>query len=560
MSGVGFTARHVSVHDLISSCQQLRIPAYQRGYSWTTAEAEALLSDIDTSLAEGRGHFLGAVVLARMVGPAASANGAFEVIDGQQRLTTLTILLCVLRDLERDPTLSRALHALVEAPEDVLFEREAGFRLTLNRFDAAFFRDEVQRSGATRFLKNDVPTGGDSRSLIVDVALFLSEALNQRPVEARRELARHVLSGCGMVWVETPDADYGYTIFRVLNSRGKPLESYDLIKGELFEASGLEPAEAEAYARDWSGYAASMGQRRFGEMLQTLRLIHDRGMRGDLIAGLRSGILSTTQPRRVLDEYLPAHVEAELALSECRVESGKQSAAVNASVSFLGMLDNTSWRMAAVQYLVRRPDDPDAMRDFFEELERLMFVLRLTGADRPRRLQRLRAILDCLDRDRDLFGPGGPFALQAGEADTARRRMRSKLANYPLRRALTFRLNAVLPGGEILTSDSDATVEHVLPLSPMAGSDWLTHWPDPEERRELCNTLGNFVLLSHQQNQAVDRNPYSEKCVVYFAGGRAEFALTREISGHSVWTPEVVRERTRRLSGVLEHVWHLDRA
>ena len=559
MSGVGFAAKHGSVYDVLSTARHLQVPAYQRSYAWTEADAEALLSDVDAALQAGTGHFLGAVVFARQLASTAMPDTGFDVVDGQQRLTTLTIMLCVLRDLEPDPELANALHALIEAPADPIMGLPAGFRLHLNRFDAAFFREEIQRLGATRFLQNDAPTGADSRTLLVDVALILRDALSQRNVEERRGFARHLLAYCGVVIVEAQDADAGFNIFRVLNARGRPLENYDLIKGELFQAAALTAQEAEAYARDWSGYAASLGLRRFGEMLQHMRVIHDRTLRGDLVAGFRAGVLRAAPARVVLDEWLPAHVEANLAISEGRIEAGRQTAAVNALVSSLGMLDNSSWRTAAVQFLVLRPDDVDAMRDFFEELERLMFVLRLIGLDRPKRLQRLRTILDSIDRDDDLFRPGGALSLLPGEANLAFRRLSSRLTNFPLRRALTFRANAALKQGEVLSPDADATVEHVLPLSPKPGSDWLIEWPDPHERRDLCNTLGNLVLLSHAQNQEADRAPYAEKRQIFFANGTAEFALTRDIAGCQTWTPDIVRARTERLAGLLAHIWHLDR-
>jgi uncharacterized protein with ParB-like and HNH nuclease domain len=70
-----------------------QIPDYQRPYSWKTEQIEELWEDVFLAMeSKQESYFLGAIILA-------SKDGYFEVIDGQQRITTITVLLCVIRDL-----------------------------------------------------------------------------------------------------------------------------------------------------------------------------------------------------------------------------------------------------------------------------------------------------------------------------------------------------------------------------------------------------------------------------------------------------------------------------
>ena len=120
-------------------------------------------------------------------------------------------------------------------------------------------------------------------------------------------------------------------------------------------------------------------------------------------------------------------------------------------------------------------------------------------------------------------------------------------------------MNAALEGGQTLPPEADATVEHVLPRNPGDDSYWHTVWPDPAKRRELCDTLGNFILLPHSQNQKADRLDYRAKKKVYFNGsGGAHFALTRDLELQEAWTADVVRQRTERLAEILMRDWGLD--
>src|SRR3954453_1098325 len=89
-------AHEVPLHEVFSSDYSFRIPDYQRPYAWEREQAEQLLEDLLDTLRrdEDEPYFLGSVVLVKEPDQASA-----EVIDGQQRLTTLTILFAVLRDL-----------------------------------------------------------------------------------------------------------------------------------------------------------------------------------------------------------------------------------------------------------------------------------------------------------------------------------------------------------------------------------------------------------------------------------------------------------------------------
>lgn len=121
-------AKEISVGRLLHDGDyEFVIPEYQRPYAWGTEESLQLLADLVGALERDTDepYFLGSIVLVK----APNAVRA-EVIDGQQRLTTLTLLLAILRDLANDAGLREAIHKLIESPQwsGTIFPRARGWR------------------------------------------------------------------------------------------------------------------------------------------------------------------------------------------------------------------------------------------------------------------------------------------------------------------------------------------------------------------------------------------------------------------------------------------------
>jgi Protein of unknown function (DUF1524) len=96
-----------------------------------------------------------------------------------------------------------------------------------------------------------------------------------------------------------------------------------------------------------------------------------------------------------------------------------------------------------------------------------------------------------------------------------------------------------------------ATVEHILPRRPSAGSDWLLAFPDVEERYLACNTLGNLAALDRVRNEKLKNAEFKAKVVV-FEEASAEFVTLSAISGDQPWTSAAISDRTARLAGEIE--------
>jgi uncharacterized protein with ParB-like and HNH nuclease domain len=265
-------AHERNIGDIFSDLYQFEIPPYQRPYAWEEEQARELLSDLldamDNRGASGGLYFLGSIVLVKL-----PTNAQARVIDGQQRLTTLTILLSVLRDLTTDLELKieRRSYVYQKASADRgLTDR---YRLRLRERDQPFFLKYVQTPGATDNLP-DVTKLEGSQQRIAENAKILRTQLEEIPEERRNALIAFLIQHCYLVVVAVPTAEAARRIFTVLNARGLDLTPTDILKADLLERAGT--AIEASLANRWEQVEEALGRERMVELFGHIRMIHER--------------------------------------------------------------------------------------------------------------------------------------------------------------------------------------------------------------------------------------------------------------------------------------------
>jgi hypothetical protein len=128
------------------------------------------------------------------------------------------------------------------------------------------------------------------------------------------------------------------------------------------------------------------------------------------------------------------------------------------------------------------------------------------------------------------------------------------------RMALMLRLEALVSDGSKKQAFDHLSLEHVLPQTPPAASDWIKWFPDEDERDTWTHRLANLVPLHVRKNPAASNYDFATKKNVYFKGkGTASpFILTQEVRSEDTWIPAMLGDRQKRLVGVLEKHWELE--
>ncbi|MEM8634274.1 MAG: DUF262 domain-containing HNH endonuclease family protein [Pseudomonadota bacterium] len=549
---LGLTSRETTAGELFAPGQALTMPPYQRSYSWGEKEALDLLGDLRDAAASEEIHFIGAIVVVKD-----EESDSYEIVDGQQRLTTLTILLAVLRDLETDAEAAATIHSLIGDTGRPMLSEEARWRLTLNHIDGPFFRAMVQEQGSTALSADEGGESESQRRMTRNAGAF-RRALSNIDIEERRALTDTIINGCAIVRVTVADRDAGYKVFRVLNDRGKEPNAHDIIKTEIFERAGFSVDEADKQSRRWAEHEALLGGSAFDDLLRQIRFTFDKSNKGDLVSGFRKAPLGKIPPMKFLSETLPKYVEAYDKVARADLGNSPDSEQIRDRLYQLHYLDHQTWKAPAIHYLATRGEQSKDALDFFKGLERLGYLLQLVIPNRDQRNRRYRRVIESIDaRGRDNFyGRGGALAVSRDDGRKVHERLRGRFATFTQRRAMILRLNAAMEGGQTVPPGADATVEHVLPRNPSKHSHWFKVWPDEKSRRELCDTIGNLVLLPRSINEQADTLTYQDKKKLYFSDSDlAHFALTQAIEDEHTWTPEVVSRRSTQLADILCKDW-----
>ncbi len=557
---MAINAEVLRIRDVFSAANDIRVPPFQRSFAWGDEETGVLIKDLLDAFRNTVIYFLGATVVIRPRG-----RGPSDVVDGQQRLTTLTIILAVLRDLAKSSDEAALLHTMIgHETMGMMFGGGQRWRVTLNTLDTPFFRMNVQARGSTNDQDRIREAARDSRSesqaRLAAAVNYIYDELSDMSDEERSRFAQWLLDEVTIVRVRVSEYSIAYKVFQSLNHRGKPLSDHDILKSALFERAGFTPDEAIEQSVRWNTYTNRLSDKGFGDMLKQVRAIYDRNQVGELVDGLLQSIMQRMPVGVFLNEKLPRFVDAYDAVVNGNTQGIKLGPEALKRITFLRSIHHESWRAPAILFLVDSPldpQDPETADRFFWALDRLAYMLQYSIKDREFRQRRYRKVLDAMERPGELFEPDSPLDLSANERSEFIERLRGRFPNFKQRRALLMRFSASVPGGEAIEPSADATVEHILPRTPPKGSDWYDEWSKARDRDELTECIGNFTLLTHAENQEADRKSFADKLAIYFRTGSASFALTNDLKDRSRWTPDDVRVRRDQLIEHLVKDWSL---
>jgi uncharacterized protein with ParB-like and HNH nuclease domain len=261
---------------LLADREPFVVPTYQRGYAWEQSEIDDFIGDINALFqskqhAITKTHFLGGIVTIQQPAPGTKQGFKYEVVDGQQRLSTffLTISLIVqaLKRLEKDAAKSHdekaeKLVALDEKEirteylyysqiDDRTAEEKHYRRLTLSKVDDGYFSTLVGNDPKkhSRSAPSSHKRLYKAYTLIRDNLVFPILSENISLIEKRdklKTLKECILRGCYIIFIWSTDTDEAHQLFSILNDRGKSLSNGDLLRSYTLQIlEGYEPIQKQ---------------------------------------------------------------------------------------------------------------------------------------------------------------------------------------------------------------------------------------------------------------------------------------------------------------------------
>lgn len=550
-------ATELPLVNVLSNAFRFEIPDYQRPYVWTTEQTSELLDDLLYAMGQTEDvndispYFLGSIVIIKN-----ADQPQARIVDGQQRITTLTILFCALRELASEAELKSAIHQYVFARGDIFAGIPGHFRLSVRELDREFFQDSVQTESKLAGLVEGTPGKlFDSQRRMCENARYLWESLSKLDENRRKTLMQFLVQRCYLVVVSTSDQNSAYRIFSVMNDRGLDLSPTDILKAEIIGA-----IEDRKYTKKWEDIEEHLGRDAFRDLFAHIRMISMKSKsRGNLQQEFQENVLKTTEPISFINSVLEPYADAYEIVANASYQSSAGAEKVNLFLRYLNQLDNFDWIPPAMAFLRRNLYDSEATIRFFRDLERLAYGMFITRANINQRINRYAIILGLIEQDKELFGSESPLQLSPEEKSEILHALDGPIySRLRVRKTLLLRLDSLAADVGASYEHPIISIEHVLPQNPRQGSRWLKSFSDEDERLEWTDRIANLVLLSHRKNSRAQNFDFDRKKQEYFQkGGAVTFALTSQVLSESEWTPKVLERRQGKLVGALKKEWRL---
>ena len=549
-------ARKGNIYEILNGNKQFLIPVYQRFYSWDIEQCKRLWNDIVEMQRKGKvGHFVGSIVnIAEQAMPTGVQK--YMIIDGQQRMTTLTLLLLALRD-----------YAIKNPGDTSINARRIDNMLLKNEYENGDERYKLLLTETDRNilinLVEEKPIAEGTRSRLIENYKFFADKLADKEI-----LPAEVYESIGKLQIVniTLDraVDDAQAIFESLNSTGKELSESDLIRNYVL--MGLEPSEQiYVYEHLWRPMEKLF-------VYETQGTVMDAFFRHYLTMKLAR----IPKQGRVYEEFKLYHLNCEFGtireLCQDLLDYAKYYTNIvfkrNSDLDLKKLYEDIIDLRMEVSYpflLKIHHDCTDGIitSDELKEILKLCisYVLRRAICEIPTNsMNKTFATLKNYIRPDDYLNSVKAFFVMQDTykefpdndkfegAFVSRDIYNMRARNYILSRLENFEKKAPI----II---ENYTIEHIMPQNKNLSSEWQADlgadWH--EVQKKYLHTIGNLTLTAY--NSEMSDRPFREK--MNMPGGFKESALrlNKYIVLLNEWNEKHIQERANMLAKKAESIW-----
>lgn len=558
----------ILVKDIFSNLW-FRVPEYQRPYVWGNDQIDDLLDDLAFAHTEkpDQDYFLGSFVyqFKRAGSTPGQEFDENDLLDGQQRMTTLFILFSCIRDLSNDPDLKEFCHASI-------YQKGNKFDGVPERTRIAYaIRPEVQEfvdnylkvKGGTdkeeELRTHKVKSTDRSVRNMANAVLKIRQVLTglTQDTEISFDLSKFygfVRKNVLLIYVATEDLDDAFRLFTILNDRGMPLRNSDILKSTNLGAL-TDSAEKERYAKLWEEAEGDLGDDfdRFLNHIRTI-LLKDKA-RLNLLDEFEHKIYhpkekekATGRPKQpsltkgketfqTVERYLKHY--NQLLGGGNYDDTGESFEFDNLIKVMLTGLPSTDWLPPLMRYFDRFKFE--RILEFLKKLDNQLssdWVAQYSPTARIEHMNDIIRAIETASSANDLLDNLDPFKF---DEDGFTRAAEAAVYGRRFTRYLLLKLDYLYADHSQRMSLEYLSVEHVLPQNPRADSQWRLDFTE-EQRQEWTHRLGNLVLITTKKNTSQGNLDYSDKKARYFQKRISTCPNSLRVLQNNRWTAKELAE------------------
>lgn len=530
----------------------LAVPKYQRAFSWDDENVANFLADVNTAYSEGSSeYFMGSIVLQ-------GSDQKYDVVDGQQRLTTATILIAATRDFVASKGMTdvaKSLESKFLLTKDT-WSQEVNPKLTLSVYDNDFFLKAILEGGDPKPTRESHDRIVNARKKCLAFLDDISKHFTNW-FERVGGIVQYMEHKARVIQVIVPSQANAYIIFETLNDRGKDLSASDLLKNHLFGRAEERVDEVQTKWNQMLGIFEAYG----GDEIvityirQLWSATREVAREKELFTKIREKIVTSQQAVEFATELLERAVHYSAMLNSSHPLWKTLGPEAEATIASLNTVKVERYRPAMLALLSNFSGHEltAAMRHILNGSVRYLIAVGAGGgtletawSDVARKVSS-KAITDAVGFAKEMQKIVPNDEVFRSGFLTARI-SKGFLARYflsSLERAARGEKNCeLIPNGDV----QSVNLEHVLPENP--GSNW----PEipPELVEAYSRRLGNQALLSAKKNTDLGNQSFDVKRDVLMV---SEFVLTKQIGEKASWGVNEIHERQQAMAELALQVW-----
>lgn len=545
-----------------------RIPEYQRPYVWESDQVKELLEDTRDAYRSNQDaqYFLGSMVLKINK---KTENGVtykeYELLDGQQRLSTIFLIFAVIRDIADQSRYKKIIEncaAAIYQEEDPYINQPERIRIVFDIRDDVreFVGKYVKEEGKTNetaelnSLAADRNVNVSVRNManaILTIRAFFEEHMDDLP-----GYFKYFLTKVLMIYVATEELQNAFQLFTVLNNRGIKLSNSDILKAENLKKV-VSSQERTEWAKKWENMEAYFGED-FDKFLSHVRtILVKKKATVNLLKEFEDNVYSSMVYNRTTKQY-----ESCIPLLERGTKTfqyiydfyniyieifEKDYFEVNGNFDICNYLQLMKYGLGTDYWVAPVMDyyktyHTNGLREFLKALDKKISADWIISLSPTARIENVNAILKEIEKS---SCPDDVICSPAMEIniDDFTRVTKGDVYGKRYARYLLLKLDLLYQGNDVpLNPSQTISIEHILPQTPSAGSDWLKDFTD-EERGEWTDKLGNLVLISRRKNASQGNLDFEQKMKKYFEKNIECFSNSiRIFKAFNQWKPDDIRK------------------
>ena len=528
------------------------VPQYQRPYVWQEENIQELIDDLYYAFENKQNseYFLGALVLKRTT---EKEFREYEILDGQQRLTTLCMMMAVIRDLIKKPQYKYTLSQMIYQEENELLKVPSRNRIKYNTRDKVkdFVKDYIIANGSTR--KRDLVNYHEDTNISVSnmakaISTMHTIFENKENLES---FAVFLLNNVLFIYVSTDNTEDAFRLFTILNDRGIPLSNADILKSINIGEIGEE--DLDEYSKHWE-YLEEKYHKGFDRFLSFVRTI----------------LLKNKPSSNLLDEYEKNIYQKNI------LKKGKNT--IDFLIELDGIYDkiidlndenlsneyknlvtimkiglhSDEWIPAVMSYFLKF--EYYNLDKFIKKLEYKFVGDLMSNVSPSKRRENLNNIIktieivnkeniDTLFENKELFDI---------DKNIFRNNINGEVYGKKYTKYLLLKIEYLMSDNSVhLSNYKEISIEHVLPQNPLKKSHWRRDFTE-NQRKNWTNKLSNLVLISNKKNVRLANLDFNKKKEEYLKHRMDVFNSSKIfLDKSSKWDEATLKSRQNTMVGML---------